>query len=168
MDPSECPEPIEDASMAMSKTKRGVLIGIGLVGFLIAVEVGLNVWRGSQACIEVVNSGSEPIEDLVITLGSSRAVGGRLEPGQSVSLYLSARKPGTLLMTFHQRGNPLGSFPMHEFDPNRVREENFKVILNVRPNEIERSQDDADPATPLGRLIKALMDRINRALEISR
>jgi hypothetical protein len=150
----------------MTKTKRGVLIGLGLVGLVIATEVGLNVWRGSQACIEVTNQGAEPIDDLVIALGSSRVVGGRLESGATIALYVSGNEPGTLLMTFRQRGNSLGSFQIREFDPARLKADHFKVMLNVRPNEIERAQEEADPATPLGRLWKGLLDRVDRALEI--
>jgi hypothetical protein len=158
---------IEEEPMT-TKTKRGVLIGLGAVGLMIAVEVGLNVWRGSQACIEVTNQGAEPIDDLVLTLGSSRVAASRIEAGATVALYISSRESGTLLMTFRQQGNPLGTFQIPEFDPARLKADNFKVMLNVRRNEIERAQEEADPATPLGRLVKALMDRIDRALEIPR
>jgi hypothetical protein len=150
----------------MTKTKRGVLIGIGVVAFLISLELGLNIWRGTQACVEVTNQGAEPIDDLVLTFGSNRVRTGRLDPGASVALYISGVGPGTLGMTFRQQGNPLGSFQIPSFEPSKLKLDNYKLLLNIRPNEIERSQDDADPATPLGRLWKARWMRVNEALDI--
>jgi hypothetical protein len=150
----------------MTRRKRGVLVVLGLAALLIVAEVALNVWRGSQACIEVTNQGTEPIEDLVIVLGSSRASVGRVNPKETTRLYLTGRRQGTLLMTFHQQGNPLGSFQLPNFDPALLNAEGFKLVLNVRPNEIEKFQDDADPATPIGQLCKAGWDSFRKAFEI--
>jgi hypothetical protein len=85
---------------------------------------------------------------------------------ETTRLYLTGRRQGTLLMTFHQRGNPLGSFQLPNFDPAMLNGEGFKLVLNVRPNEIEKFQDDADPATPIGQLWKAGWDSFRKAFEI--
>jgi hypothetical protein len=152
----------------MTRRKRGILVVLGLFALLVTAEVALNVWRGSQVCVEVTNQGAVPIDDLVLSLGTSRASAGRVEPGASARLYLTGRRQTTLLMTFRQRGNPLGSYQVAGFDPALLNAEGFKLVLNVRPNEIERFQDDADPATPIGRLLKAAWDAFRKAFEIPR
>ena len=150
----------------MTRRKRGVLVALGLVTLLVTAEVTLNVWRGSQVCVEVANQGATPIEDLVLKLGTSRVSAARVEPGSSTRMYLTGRRQGTLLMTFRQQGNPLGTYQIPSFDPAAVSADGFKLVLNVRPNEIERFQDDADPATPFGRLCKAAWDVFCSAFEI--
>ncbi len=152
----------------MTKKKRRVLVVVGIVALLLGAEIALNIWRGSQACIEITNQGSTPIEDLVITLGSRRVSVPKIAPQASTRVYLTGRTTGTLLMTFHQDGNPLGTYQVPNFDPVSLNSEGFKLILNVRMNEIEKYQDDADPATPLGQLWKAFWDSFTKAVELPR
>ena len=40
---------------------------------------------------------------------------------------------------------------MPGFDPEQLQREGYKLVLKVRPGEIERSQEEGEPATPFGR-----------------
>ncbi|MGE3821677.1 MAG: hypothetical protein AB7I30_19875 [Isosphaeraceae bacterium] len=126
-----------------------------LVVTLAAVEVGLNLWMGTRAAVEVWNDGSEPVEDLVVTLGSDRVEVPRLAAGDATVVRLGGSGHRTLVLRFRQRGNALGTFELPGFDPAQVRSDGMKQVIRLRPNEIERYLDDDDvPATPAGRLAK--------------
>ena len=140
----------------MTRRTRGVLIALSVAAALAAAEVGLNLWRGSEACVEVVNLGAEPIEKLLIVQGASRSPAPDVPPGGRVKVYLAGNRTGPFTMTFSQKGNAMGSFALPSFNPAEASRGGYKTVLRVRSNEVERFQADADPATPLGALVRGL------------
>jgi hypothetical protein len=137
----------------MTRRTKGKLIVIAILVALVGTEVGLNLWRGSEAMVQVENVGADPIDDLVVTCGDNRVVVGRVSPGESAKVWLRGHGPRMLQLTFSQRGNALGSFQLPGFDPADMNREGFKLVLRIRPNQVEKFQDDAEPATPLGRFV---------------
>lgn len=150
--------------MARSGLTRGLLILFGVLAFLAVTEVVLHLVKAPSACVQVENVGVDPIEDLVVSAGDSRTVVGRIEPGATAKAYLSGRGEQTLLLTFHQRGNALGSFQHPGFDPDEMMRDGFKLVLRIRPGEVERYQDMAEPTTPLGRLAQNAWQNFLKAL----
>lgn len=139
-------------------TRRTVhkLILLSIVVLLVGAELALNLWRGSQACVQVENLGEQPMENVVLTCGSSRTTVPRIDAGRVVKLYLSGDATNTLSMNFRQKGNAMTGFQMPGFNPAQLNREDFKLILRVRTNEVERFQDDREPSTPLGRVLRDL------------
>jgi hypothetical protein len=149
----------------MTRRKRGILILLATVVLLAGTEVVLNLVRGSQALVQVENQGIDPIENLVLVCGDSRATAYRVEPGETARLYITGRDAQTLQLTFQQRGNPLTNYQLPGFNANLMNREGFKLRILIRPKEIERFQDDAEPATPLGWLVQKAWNRIMYFLE---
>jgi hypothetical protein len=137
----------------MSRRGRAILVFLGVALMLAAIEIGYTLWRGSLACVQVENLGTEPIQSLVLTCGSSSASTQILPPGGSVRLFLAGNVRGTLSIAFHQKGNAMTGFQVPGFDAPSMTSDGFKLMLRVRSNEIERYQDDLEPTTPLGALV---------------
>lgn len=138
----------------MTRRKRGTLIAVGVVAVLAGAEVALDLARSPEAGVTVENLGDEPVDGLVVSFGDSRSEVARVRPGGAVTVRLGGRGEHPLRLTFRQRGNPLGSFELPGFDPAQMNRQGFKLVLRLRPNEVERFQDDAEPATPAARLAR--------------
>ena len=102
-------------------------------------------------------SGAVPIRE-----GEYGARVAAIEPGGSARIALHGHGPETLRLSFRQADNAMTGFQVQGFDPAQMRRDGFKLVLRIRPNEVERAQDDAEPTTPIG---KALRDLSNWALE---
>jgi hypothetical protein len=113
----------------------------------------------------VQNAGVEPILGLTLTAGASRASVPRIEPGGVARLYLGGRGVHTLRMRFNQKGNALGAYEQPGFDAALLNRDSFKLVLRVRTNEVERYQDDGDPATPAGKLLQAFWKSVEDAVD---
>ena len=150
----------------MSRQTRGVAIVLAILAALAVTEVVLNWARGPEALVEIENSGDEPIESLVITFGTSRARVSRVEPGATTRVYLNGQGPQALRLSFHQPGNAMAGYQYAGFNPEQMRRDGFKLVLKVQPNEVMRYQDDAEPATPMGRAVRNLWDWFLRELGV--
>jgi hypothetical protein len=148
----------------MTRRTRWILIVLAILALLVAAEVVLTLARGPQAMVQIENTGAEPIEGLVLVLGASRAEAPRVEPGAKTKVYFTGRGPQPLRLSFRQRGNPLTGFNYPGFDPEQLSRDGFKLVLRVRPNEVERFLDDAGPSTPLGRIVHDLWTRFLESL----
>jgi hypothetical protein len=148
----------------MTRRARGVWIGVAVVGTLLGAELVLEAVKSPEACVEVENQGAEPIEGLVVTCGTDRAVAPKVAPGDKVRLLVAGKGPQTLQLGFRQRGNGLTGYQVPGFDPGQMAADNFKIVLQIRTNEVIRFQDDADPTTPLGRVVRDLWNSIWEAL----
>lgn len=142
-----------------------VVIGAAVVLALGTAEVVLNRLRGPEACVEVWNEGAEPIENLTLTCGGGRVDGPRIAPGDSARLYIGSPEARTLVLRFRQKGNALGTFELPGFSATLLRRDGFKQVLRIRSNEVERYLDDADPATPAGRLLQRFWRYVDDALD---
>jgi hypothetical protein len=70
-------------------------------------------------------------------------------------------------LSFTQIRNPLTGFYLDEVDPGRLNEEQLKMVIHIRPNEVTREVEDADadPA-PLSRLGRRIVDQIRAELSL--
>ena len=149
---------------AMTKTTtttgrtRGLLIALAVAAALAAAEVGLNLWRGPLACVEVVNLGPDPIENLRVDNGAARAVVALVEPGGRAKVYLAGDRPGPFRLTLLQRSAER-TVALPGFDPVAESRGGFKTVLRLRPDAVERSRAPdpaplADAARRLGRSLR--------------
>lgn len=118
---------------------KWVLLGIVLL--LVAAELGLNALTPPTAPVRIINRGDDPITDLVITTGSSRAGAARIDAGQSEVFRLSNLDKNPLRLKFTQFNNPLSDFEVSAFEPRRLHRERSVLVLEVRNNEIVRYQE---------------------------
>jgi hypothetical protein len=151
----------------MTGRKRGVLIGVGVLAILTAAEVALEWARSPQACVLVENLGDAPIEDLVLTAGAAREAVAPVGPGATAVVYVAGRAPATLQVRFRQRGNAMTSYELPGFDPPEMSRDGSRLVLKVRPNEVERFQEEGDPTTPMGRYARDVWRRINPLADAS-
>lgn len=147
----------------MTKSKRNILIVAAALLGLVGLEVGYNLLKSPEACVEIENLGPEPIEDLVVACGENRVEGLSIGSGATAKVYVSGRGPGMLSLRFHQKGNALSSFDLPGFDPAQMSREGFRLMLRLRPNEVERYQDVAEPTTMLGRWKRDFLIRFHES-----
>ena len=121
---------------------KWVLLGVVLL--LVAAELALNALKVPTAQVRIVNGGEYPITELVVSNGASQAKLSRLEPGRSDVLLLSGRGKTPLVLRFNQFNNPLTDFEIPEFEPRRLQRERSVLVLELRPNEVVRSQEPDD------------------------
>ena len=134
---------------------------VGVVLLLVGAEVGLRRLSAPSGSVVVGNQGEYPIEGLVVTSGGSRASVARIAPGEVARIWLDGRGKHPLRLTFRQRGNAVTSFEVPEFDPAMLHNDGNRLVLNVRPNELERYQEEDDPSM-LRRGAESLWDWIQR------
>jgi len=151
----------------MSRRDRNLWIVAAIVTALVGVEVGLNLWRGPEGCVEVENAGVEPIDDLVLTWRGGRSEVGRVAPGASALVRFSGRGIGPLTVQFRQKGNALGSFELPEFSPAQLSRDGLRQVLRVRTNEVERNLDDSEPSSSAGRFLQGVWRGIAGSLDES-
>ena len=77
---------------------------------------------------------------------------GSIPAGESVHVWLSGRRKGTLTLAFKQAGNPTSGFMVDDLIRRSMRRDGLKMVLNVKPNEVEKYMEDDESSTPLGRL----------------
>lgn len=149
----------------MSRRRRVGLVVLTTFALLAAAEVGLNLLKGPEACVEIENGGPEPIEDLVLVLGDKRTTPERIGPGERTRIFLSGEGDRTLQVFFKQRGNALSTYQSPGFDPSMMYREGNRLVLKIQTNQVDRYQDEAVPATPFGRWIAATWKRFWKSLE---
>ena len=96
---------------------RARIIVIGIVVLVLGVEIAVRFSGGSKTCVQIINKGDTPIEDLVVSFPGSEIGVGSVPPGESVHVWLSGRRKGTLTLAFKQAGNPTSGFMVDDYDP---------------------------------------------------
>jgi hypothetical protein len=135
----------------MTKPKRRYII-LGVLLLLVGAEVGLNAVRVRTAAVKVVNMGDEPIVDLVVVCGDSRAAVERISPSQSVVVRLGGRGKKPLKLSYQQLGNAMSGFEVPDFNPGELSRDGSALVLEIRNNEFTRSHEPDETPGTLGRL----------------
>jgi hypothetical protein len=138
-------------------SRRRWIILASLAVLLVGAEVTVRHWVAPKSCVQITNKGDGAIEDLVVSYAGTQVAVGRLPAGQSTQVWLSAGPKGLLCLDFKQKGNGLAGFQVPDFDPAEIRRDGLKLVLIVKPNEVERFMDD-DPLADR----ETLEDRIRR------
>jgi hypothetical protein len=140
----------------MSQRKWLMLIA-SVVLVAVGAELAVRTWHPSSGCVQVVNEGDSPLDELVVSYADTRVPRGRLEVGQSTKVWFTAAGRGRLSLDFQQKGNPLKGFEIPDFDPAENLRNGFKLVLIVKPNRVERFMDDDETAVS----VTTLADRIS-------
>src|SRR4029079_18395517 len=122
-------EPSQRARHPMTRSRRAWIWGIVLA--LVAVEVGVRIFSGSRATIEVVNQGSAAIEDLRVVCDGREVAPGRIDVGESARLLVTARGPSPLHMTFKQPNSLISTVEIPEFDPGDLQKEGQRLVIGI-------------------------------------
>ena len=151
--------------MSLTKRKRGALIAAVVFALLIGSEVALELYYRGEALVVVENLGVEPVEGLTVINGTERVEFGKISAGGQAKIYLGGTGENTLRFEFRQRGNALTNYQLPGFDASQMYREGYKLRVRLRPNEVERFQEDSEPATPLGRAVHSLWKRFTDYLD---
>jgi hypothetical protein len=143
---------------------RARIILIAIVVLVLGVEIAVRFSGGSKTCVQIVNKGDTLLENLVVSFPGSEIGVGSIPPGESVHVWLSGRRKGTLTLAFKQAGNPTSGFMVDDYDPPFMRRDGLKMVLNVKPNEVEKYMEDDASSTPMGRLGNRLSEWISEEL----
>jgi hypothetical protein len=122
--------------------RRWIVATAVLIALLVAIEVGVRHWVHPKACVRVINEGEQAIEDLVVVYADTRMPVGRLVKGQSAQVWMSAGRPGPLLLEYRQKGNALQGFQIADYDPAQNIKDAYKLVLAVGTNQVQRYVED--------------------------
>ncbi len=151
--------------MTLSKRQRGAIVVVAVLVPVIGSEVALELYYKGEALVQVENLGAEPVENLTVIHGPERIVVKKVDAGATAKIYLGGRGQKTLRIEFRQRGNGMTSYDLPGFDAAEMYHDGSKLRLLLRSNEVERFQEDSEPATPLGRFIHGIWKRFLEQLE---
>ena len=141
---------------------------VGAIVFLLGVEVAIRWARVSKTCVEIVNKGEAVIEDLVVSLGGGQVAVGHVPPGATAHAWVSGAGKGTLTLSFKQKGNPISGFMVDDFDPRQMQRDGLKMVLEIKPNEVQRYMEDDNTTTGSGGLGGRIRDWVSAELTLPR
>lgn len=141
----------------MRRRGREILVVVAVLSLVGAAELSFKWASAPRATVEIVNEGSTPIEDLIMTCGDSRTAVPTISPGATARVFLTSAGTHTLKIRFRQQGNALGVYEMPGFDVGLLVSGRFKQVLRVKTNEVERFQDDDDATTPAGSVARGVL-----------
>lgn len=149
--------------------RKWVLLSCAIA--LLAVVFEVVVWMNheSRGAIEVVNDGDTTLMNLVVSFGQARIAVGDVRAGDSARVWLDGGRKGTVTLAFTQDRNPLTGFLLDDVELGQLTEENLKMVIHVRPNEVTRSIEDGEDApTPLAQLWRRFVEQIKSELSYRR
>jgi hypothetical protein len=134
--------------------RKWIIVAVVLVVLAGAAEFAVQPWKVPKGCVQIVNQGDAPIEDLVLSYAGTKVVMGRLGTGQSGHAWFTGDKVGPLILDFKQKGNPMSGFQIADFDPGANIRDGLKLVLFVKNDQIQRSVDDDDTVKARENLIE--------------
>ncbi len=137
----------------MSRRKKIYLAASLVVLMAIGAELMIRPLTLWSVCVQVINEGDTPMEDVVVRHAGTSVRMGEVAAGKATNVWLASAPKGTLSIEFSQKGNPSKGFQVSDFDPGELLDNSFKLILKVNTNQVERSVEDDDVPT-LNRRIK--------------
>jgi hypothetical protein len=146
-------------------SRRAKIVLISVIVLILGIEVAVRLSQNTRSGVEIVNLGDAPIEKLVVAFGGSQVGVDKVAPADSAHVWLSGAEKGTLSLSFTQTGNPQTGFLVPEFDPRSMRRDGLRLVLRIKPNEVERFMEEELPSTPLARLRDRIGDWV--AAELS-
>ena len=139
-------------------SRKAWLIAIGLAILLLGIEIGVRSLQSAKSSVQISNLGDTLLENLVVSFAGSQVGVGNLAPGESAQVWLSGTKKGTLGLAFTQKGNPMSGFQIADYDPPILRRDGLRMVLQIRPNEVTKFQDDESSTSLLGGLSNRIRD----------
>ncbi|MFI5460856.1 MAG: hypothetical protein ACHRXM_36055 [Isosphaerales bacterium] len=139
----------------MSRRKWTILVALVIL-LSVGAELVVRQWSTSRGCVQVVNMGDAPMDDLEISYRETKVHLERLVVGQSTKAWFTAGGRGTLTLEFKQKDNPLKGFQVQDFDPLEMSRTGSRLVLVVKNNRVERFMEEDKNSTT----ITNLLDRI--------
>jgi hypothetical protein len=130
----------------MSRRSWTILIASVIVVSL-GTEFAVRRWHAAKSCVEVVNDGGAPMDELVIGYAETNIALGRLDVGQSTKAWFTPAGRGALTLDFNQKNSALKGFQVPDFDPVGNRRNGFKLVLIVKNDRVERFMEDDETTT---------------------
>jgi hypothetical protein len=121
-----------------------MIIAAVLVVLAGAAEITVQPWKASKGCVQIVNQGDAPIEELVLSYAGTKVRLGHVAAGESSRAWFTAGNLGPLQLEFKQKGSPLTGFQVADYDPASNIRDGLKLVLFVRNDMVERAVDDDD------------------------
>ena len=126
-------------------SRRAWIILVGVVVLLLGIEVAVRFAGSSRASVQIVNDGDAVIENLVVSFAGSQVAVGNVSPARSAQAWLSGAREGNADTLVHPGGKPDVRVPWSpDFDPRQMHRDGFKLVLEIRPNEVTKYMDDED------------------------
>jgi len=141
----------------MSRRKWTILIALVIL-LSVGAELVVRQWSSSRGCVQVVNEGDGPMDDLVVSYSATKVGLGRLRVGQSTKAWFTAGGRGTLTLEFKQNNNPLKGFQVQDFDPVDNSRTGSKLVLIVKRNRVERFMEEDENSTSLTNLLDRIRE----------
>ena len=151
----------------MSQRRWAILVAAVILA-AVGAELAVRHWYSASGCVQIVNEGDGPLDDLLISYADTKVARGPLGVGQSTNVWLTVAGRGTLSLEFQQKGNPLRGFEVHDFDPAENLRNGFKLVLIIKPNRVERFMDDDPSAISMTTLGDRIMEWIRSDLKSPR
>jgi hypothetical protein len=139
----------------MSRQKWTITVAV-IVLLSVGAELAIRHWNASKCCVQVLNEGDRPMDELVLSYSGTRFALGHLDAGASAKVWFSPGGRGTISLEFRQNDNPLKGFQVPDFDPLEISRSGSKLVLVVKSNRIERFKEADESAMNL----ENLSDRI--------
>src|SRR5262245_34054908 len=139
----------------MSRRKWTVLVA-SVILITIGAELAARRWQSAKGCIQIVNQGEGPLEDLAVTYAETSVALGRLAVGQSTKAWFTPSSRGALSLDFRQMNNAMKGFQLQEFDPLENARNGSKLVLIIKSNQIQQFMEDDEDTTS----VQDVSDRI--------
>jgi hypothetical protein len=145
-------------------SRRAGIVLISVIVLILGIEVAVRLAGNSRTGVEIANLGDTMLENLVVSFGGSQVGVGNVAPGDTAHVWLSGTEKGTLSLSFIQAGNPLSGFLVPEFDPQSLRRDGLRMVLQIKPNDVRKFMDDEVASSPLSRLRDRIGDWVSAEL----
>ena len=122
--------------------RRWIIVLALFAALLVAAEVAVRRWESPKACVQIINEGGEPMEDVVVVYADTRMPVGSIATNHSVHVRLTAGPIGPLRVEYRQKGNAIQGYQIADFDPAGLVQDAKKQVLIVGTNQLQRSLDD--------------------------
>jgi hypothetical protein len=143
----------------MPRRKWTVLVG-SVILLTVGAELAARRWQSAKGCVQIVNEGEGPLDDLVVRYSETSVALGRLAVGQSAKAWFTHARRGVLSLDFKQMNNALKGFQIQEFDPEENARNGVKLVLIIKSNQVQQFMEDDESTTS----VQNLSDRIREWL----
>ncbi len=125
-----------------------------VVAFLIAPEIAVRALSPPKAVVRIVNQGETSMTGLSVEYNGSKIAAGDLSSGATARIHLTPGPLGPLRIQFTQRGNPVHSFEIADYDPRFLLEEGIEQVYEINGEQLGRSVEEiSKSSSPLVRAL---------------
>ncbi len=122
--------------------RRWIIALSVFLALLVGAELTFRRWTSPKACVQIINEGDGPIEDLVVGYDHTQIAVGHVGMRQSTHVWVTAGPKGLLSIDFRQKNNAMKGLQIPDFDPQQNLQDSFKQVIVIKTNEIQRFVED--------------------------